>query len=203
MPKVAIQGLGEIDEEDVRASVTLRNTIGNWMKNPAARRKMLEAHKTFDPKAEIPELDQPDPLDAKVSPLAAKIADLEKQIADDKAAREQKEKLETLSNKIETGLARIAETERLTPEGIAAVRKLMEDEGITNPEIAWSHFQRLHPPQMPVTPGGNGAAWNFMDPPADDQVDLRKLIETKGESEAVVNKLVRDTLGDLRGQGRR
>jgi hypothetical protein len=203
MARIAIQGVGEIDEEDVRASVVLRNTVAKWMKNPAAHRKLLEAHKAFDPNAQIPELDQPDPVEARVAPVASELAALRKELADERSARAAKEQLDVLSNKIETGLARIARDENLTPDGIAAVRKLMEEEGITNPEIAWSHFTRLHPPQMPVTPGGNGAAWNFMEPPPDDQVDLKKLIETKGESNQIVDKMVRDTLNDFRGQGRR
>jgi hypothetical protein len=193
----------EVDEEEFRASATLRQTIGNWMKNPAARRKLLEANKAFDPKAEIPELDQPDPIEARVAPVADEVAKLRKELADERAAKEAAEKLASLSSKIDKGFEKLRREERLTAQGEEAVRKLMEEEGITNPEIAWSHFQRLHPPQDVITPGGQGA-WNFFEPASDDQADdVKKLIESRGQSNSVVDKMARDALNEFRGNSRR
>ena len=192
----------EVDEEDFRANAKLRETIGAWMKNPTARRKLLEANRAFDPKAEIPELDQPDPFEQRLSPVMEKVTRLEKELADERAAKEQKDSLSALTTRIDRGFEKLRREERLTAAGEEAVRKLMEEEGITNPEIAWSHFQRLHPPQEVVTPGGGGA-WNFMEPPADDQADLKRLIETKGDSAQLVDKMARDALAEIRGQSRR
>jgi hypothetical protein len=194
----------EVDEEEFRANSQLRAQIGAWMKNPTARRKLLEANKAFDPKAEIPELDQPDPLEQRVAPLAKSVEDLSKQLADEKASREQEKKLAELSTGIERGLDKLRREQHLTDEGVAAVRKIMEEEGITKPEIAWAHFVQLHPPQQLVANSGTGpGSWNFMEPPADDQADLKKLIESHGESVPVVDKLARDALSDIRGQSRR
>ena len=94
------------------------------------------------------------------------------------------------------------EQEQLTAAGEESVRKLMEEKGITDPEIAWAYHQRLHPPQSPIQNSGSGA-WNFLEPPADDQVDLKRLIETKGESIPLIDKMARDALADIRGQQRR
>ena len=191
----------EVDEEEFLRNEKLRKTVASWMANPASKRKLLEAHKAFDPKADIPELDQPDPIDAKLSPVLSEVESLKKQIAETATAREQKEKLAEFGARIELGFDKLRREENLTQTGEEAVRKLMEEEGITNPEVAWSHFQRLHPPQAPVTPGGQGG-WNFLDPIPDDQVDIKNLIASKGESIPLVDKMARDALAEIRGQRR-
>lgn len=198
MPKVAV-GNAEFDEEDLRASVTLRNTIATWMKNPAAKRKLLEAHKAYDPKAEIPELDQPDPLEAKVAPLTADIAALRKELADERAKAEADKSLGALKRSIEEGFERLRRTEGLQPAGEEAIHKLMDEKGITDPEIAYSHLIRMHPPQSLVTPGSNGV-FGFLEPQPDTETDVKNLIASKGESTPVVDKMIRDALTEFRGQ---
>jgi len=193
----------EVDEEEVRANRKLREQIGAWMKNPVARRKLLEANKAFDPKAEIPELDQPDPLEQRVAPLQTSVEELKKQLADEKAAREQEKKLSDLSAGIERDFEDLRRNHGLLAEGEAAVRKIMEEEGITKPKIAWAHFLREHPPQTPVATSASSGPWDFLAPPADDQVDLKKLIESQGQSTLVVDKLAREALSEIRGQARR
>src|ERR1700722_11006652 len=155
MPKVAVGNL-EFDEEDVRASVTLRNKIGNWMKNPAARRKLLEAHRAADPKAEIPELDQPDPLETRIAPVMTELEALKKQLKDRDDADARDKSLGALKRSIDDGFARLRQNEGLTQAGEDAINKLMEEKGITDPEIAYSHFIRMHPPQALATPGSAG-----------------------------------------------
>lgn len=201
MPKIAV-GNAEFDEEDLRASVTLRNTIGNWMKNPAARRKMLEAHRAADPKADIPELDQPDPLEVRVAPLTADIAALRKELADERAKQESDKALGALKRSIEEGFARLRTQEGLQPAGEEAIHKLMDEKGITDPEIAYSHLIRMHPPQSLVTPGSAGV-FGFLEPPAEADTDVKNLIASRGESTPVVDKMIRDALSDFRGQTRR
>ena len=192
----------EVDEEEFRRNSLLTATVNKWMQNPKSKRKLLEAHRAFDPKAEIPELDAPDPFDEKLNPVLTEVQALKKQLEDERADRDKKEKLAEFDAKIQKGFARLREEERLTPDGEAAVLKIMQEEGITNPVIAFDHLQRRHPPQVPVTPGGSGA-WNFMEPPAEDQKDLQALIQTKGESVSLIDKMARDALAEIRGQSRR
>ena len=192
----------EVDEEEFRRNSLLTATVNKWMQNPKSKRKLLEAHKAFDPKAEIPELDAPDPFDEKLNPVLTEVRALQKQLEDERADRDKREKLNEFEAKIQKGFAQLREEERLTADGEAAVRKIMEEEGITNPVIAFDHLQRRHPPQVPVTPGGSGA-WNFMEPPPEDQKDLQALIQTKGESVSLIDKMARDALAEIRGQSRR
>jgi hypothetical protein len=199
MARVTLEGIGEIDEEDLRASVKLRNTVGAWMKNPRARRKMLEAHKEFDPKADIPELDQPDPLEQKVAPLTADIAALRKELADAKEAAERERSLGALKRSIEDGFERLRRTEGLTAQGEEAINKLMEEKGITDPEIAYSHFIRMHPPQALATSGSSGL-FGLLEPQPDTETDIKALVASRGESSPVVDKMIRDALTEFRGQ---
>ena len=192
----------EVDEEEFRKSETLRKTVAEWMKNPAARRKLLEANKAYDPKAEIPELDQPDPIEARVAPVMTEVEALKKQLRERDEKDAQDKALASLTNSIEKGFQKLRSEEQLTTAGEESVRKLMEEKGITDPEIAWAYHQRIHPPQSPIQNSGSGA-WNFLEPPADDQVDLKSLIETKGESIPLLDKMARDALADIRGQQRR
>ena len=192
----------EVDEEEFRKSETLRKTVAEWMKNPTARRKLLEANRAYDPKADIPELDQPDPIEARFAPVMTEVEALKKQLKERDEKDAQDKALASLTNSIEKGFQKLREQEQLTAAGEESVRKLMEEKGITDPEIAWAYHQRLHPPQSPIQNSGSGA-WNFLEPPADDQVDLKRLIETKGESIPLIDKMARDALADIRGQQRR
>lgn len=186
----------EVDEEEFARNVKLRNTIATWMSNPKAKRKLLEAHKEYDPSVKIPELDEPDPVDARIQPLATEVQALKQQLADEKAERSRQANLDAFESKIESGFAKLRR-EGLTSQGEEAVRSLMQAEGIANPEIAWNHLQRTTPQQAPVTPGGINR-WNFFDQ-AEDQADFKKLIETRGENEGVTDKLAHDALREMRG----
>ena len=66
----------EVDELQIQQSNKLKQTVENWLKHPKAKRKILEAQKLVDPKADIPELDEPDPIEALRTESAEKIAAL-------------------------------------------------------------------------------------------------------------------------------
>lgn len=194
--------LVEVDEEEFRKSETLRNTVAAWMKNPKSRRKLLEANRAFDPKANIPELDEPDPLDSKLEPVLSELAALKKARADEENERKTEKSLRELNTQIERGFDKLRREEGLMASGETSVRQIMEEKGITDPEIAWAYHQKLHPPQNLVSSSGTGA-WNFLEPPSEDQADLKKLIETRGENSGLLDKMTREALMDIRGQGRR
>lgn len=199
MAKVQI-GEREYDEEDLRASVKLRETVANWMKNPKARRKILEAEKAFNPAAKIDELDQPDPIDERVAPLLKTVEELQKQVKEDREARESQTNLQQLTTSIDAGIAALKRDHRWLDGTEAEVRKIMTDEGIVKPEIAWAVFQARHPPSNVLAPNG-GSAWGFMDAPAegtDAGDDIKALIASKGESESVIRKMTNQALKEVR-----
>lgn len=187
----------EVDEEQVRRDAALRTTISNMLKNPRAKLLMEQAHKEVDPNASTPELDTLKLVHESTQSVREEIAALKKERETDKQEREQAAKLDALNKKVESGFAKLRQ-QGVTQAGIDGVRKLMDEEGILNPEIAWAHFERLNPPQAPVqqTTGG----WDFLSMPAEGGDDLKKLVETKGENDRLVDKMAFEALKDIRGR---
>ena len=187
----------EVDEEQVRRDGALRATMAKMLGNPKAKALVEEAYKVVDPNAPTPQLDAQRMVHDAVSKTQSEVEALKKQIADDKAAAEQASRMSAFENRVEQGFAKLR-AQGVTKEGLEGVKKLMEDEGIANPEIAWSHFERLHPPQSPVM--ASTGSWNFIEAPADGtNADLKRLVETKGESVSVVDKLAFEALNEVRG----
>lgn len=192
----------EVDEEQLRRDGVLRATVQKILQDPKAKRLMEQAHKMVDKEAVTPGLDADEKIEAAVGATKAEVEALKKQLADDRAAREHDGKVGALQKSIEDGISKLV-AEGWMPDGITAVRKLMEDKGIVDPAIAAAYYEKTHPPAAPVA--GGGGPWNFIDATAagGDDPDWKKLIETKGESDAVVDKMARDALNDMRGLARR
>lgn len=191
----------EISEEDLRTNVALRNAMEQMMSNPESRKLLLKARKTADPKAVIPELEQENVVETRISELSKTMNDFiseQKTAAQKKAEEDERAKIQA---KIDSGFERLRAA-GVTAEGLEGVKKIMEAEGIISPEVAWSHFEKLHPAPVPVTPSGYGS-FNFLDQPTDGSEDLKKLIETRGESNQVLDKLAHEALAEVRGQPRR
>lgn len=191
----------EIDEEEVRANQALRATVGAILSNPKAKLLVQQAQKLVNPNAVTPELDQQRVVAEPVDEIRKEIATLRKEREDEKAEREQREKLAALNGNIETGIAAL-KREGWTEEGIKGVRDLMDKHGILDVEIAAAAFEKKHPPAAPASPSGSGA-WNFLEMEGDGDADLKKLIETKGESNVLLDKMIRDSLNETRGASRR
>lgn len=187
----------EIDEEELRRSTALRTTIANMLKHPRAKLLLEQAHKEVDPNANTPELDTIKLVHDGVSATREEIAALKKQLDDDKTERESASKIAQLNARVESGFAKLRQ-QGVTEAGIEGVKKLMEEEGLLNPEVAWSHFEKLHPPQAPVqqTTGG----WDFLSMPAEGNDDLKQLLSTKGENDRIVDKMAFEALNQVRGQ---
>jgi hypothetical protein len=197
----------EVDEVQLQQSTRLKQTMENWLKNPKAKRKILEAQKIVDPKADIPELDEPDPIEALKKESDEKIAALQKEIADDKAARERDGRLAQLQALKDNGIKQLR-AQRYTDDGIKAVEKIMEEKGILDPLDAAAIFERDHPPQSPVQQTGSGG-WNFGDLPtgtedADDKyVDQLLKAGKNGISDGALMQRVSNTINETRGTSRR
>jgi len=119
----------------------------------------------------------------------------------EKADREKAEKLAKLNSDFESGRKSL-KSQKWTDDGIKKLEEFMEQKGILDHEIAAAAFEKLHPPQTPVVPGGNGS-WNFFDAPVDGDADIKKLIESKGENTALVDKMAHEAIMETRGQTRR
>lgn len=198
----------EVDELQLQQSTKLRQTVENWLKNPKAKRKILEAQKIVDPKADIPELDEPDPIEALRTESDAKIAALQKKIDDDAAARERDGRLAQLQTLKDNGIKKLRD-QRYTDDGIKAVEKIMEEKGILDPLDAAAIFERDHPPQAPVQQTGSTGGWNFGEAPSstddidDKYVDSLLKAGKNGISDGALMNRVSQTINEVRGNARR
>ena len=197
----------EVDEVQLQQSHKLKQTVENWLKNPKAKRKILEAQKLVDPKADIPELDEPDPIEALRAESTKEIADLKKQIEEDKANRERDGRLAQLQTLKDSGIKKLRE-QRYTDDGIKAVEKIMEEKGILDPLDAAAIFERDHPPQVPISQSGSGG-WNFGElPSSTDDVDdkyIDSLLKAgkNGISDGALMQRIGNTINEVRGNARR
>ena len=196
MPKVV-----EVDEAEYNQMVALRGVASKIVANPAARRQLEQAHKLVDPNASTPMLDQErlqnEPLTALKTEMQAKIDKLEKEREDEK----RENALTAIAGRQTSDFAKLRK-EGYTDEGIAAIQKLMEDEGITKVNNAVAIFERNNPPQMPATPQGGmtGTSWGFAD--VNDNTDklIKELIATKGDNDSVADRMAAQALQDFRGR---
>jgi hypothetical protein len=192
MPRV------EIDEAELQRSTSARQFVETIWNNPKARRKLLEAQREVKPDDPmVKELDKPEPVDERFAALEKRLEEERKARIEAEAKREQDEKIGSLKAKRDDGLAQLR-GEGWTDKGIEGVTKIMEEKGILDPLDAAAIWEKHNPPQAPVMPNGSGA-WNFMQPSEDESADLKKLIETKGESGMLLDKMAREALNDARG----
>ena len=191
----------EIDEEDLRKAATLRNTVSTLMSDPESKLLLQKALKKKFPNAVTPELDAQEASAGANDTVLKEVEAVKKQIADDKAEREKREKIDSLTGSIEKQKLKFRRAGWFD-EDIAAVEKLMEEKGTTDFEMAAALYEKNRPPPQVATPSGVGG-WNFAENVADTEVDLKKLLESKGNNEALADKMAREALQEVRGQARR
>ena len=191
----------EIDEAEYNNLVALRGVASKIVANPTARRLLEQAQKTVDPNAPTPFLDQEklqnEPLNTLKTEMQKEIDALKKEREDEK----REATLQAIADRQATDFAKLRKS-GYTDEGIAALQKLMEEEGITKVNNAVAIFERNNPPPAPSTPSGGltGSAWGFADVNADSDKSIQELIASKGNSESVVDRMAAQALNDFRSQ---
>ena len=193
----------EVDEVELLRLRKQDQTVQHIWGNPKARRKIQEAVKEADPNMRIPELEIEEAAKAPVMALEKTVADLQKQIADDKAEREKNDKLNALNTSVEGGFGKLRKA-GWTDDGLVEVKKLMEERGIIDPEIAAAYYEKQHPPQVPATPSGVGA-WNFGEVADDTDAYSKALMASKNaaENDSLVMREAGKALQEIRGASRR
>ena len=171
----------EIDEVELQRLQKQDRTVHTLMSNPKAKRKILEAYKAHDPNANIPELDLEEAAKAPVTALEKTVTELRNELAADKQARDDEKRLSALNGSVESGMAKLRRA-GWTDDGLTEVRKLMDERGILDPEIAAAYYEKQHPPQSPANPSGSGS-WDFMAPPAEDDTYIKAITASKSAAD--------------------
>lgn len=187
----------EIDETELLANQQVVKAVQGMLGNPEARQLLLKAQKIINPQAVIPEIDAKKPVEDELEKLRQEMA------ADRKARQEEKEKEEaerkaaSFRDSWEKQKRALAD-QGYTDEGIKKIEEHAEKEGIPNLRAAAADFDRLNPPAAPVQ--SNGAlGFDIFNPPADDAEDMKAMVESRGESDSALNKLIGKALTDIRG----
>lgn len=191
---------GQIDEAELLAQGRVVQTVNQMLAHPEARKLVLKARKLADPNAVIPEIDA-------AAPMLSELAEIKKQLAEEAAARvKEREERETekrvsdMTSQIERQKANLRAA-GWRDEGLAEIEKFALENGVSNLEIAASHWEKLHPPAEPVQPKGYGS-WNFFEDQQteDDGKFVKAMIETRGEDEGALNAEIRAALSEVRSQ---
>lgn len=191
----------DIDESEYNNLVALRGVAAKMVAKPESRRLLEQAQKLVDPNAATPLLDQErlqaEPLTALKTEMQAKIDALQKERDDEKRDNA----LNAIAARQTTDFAKLRKG-GYTDEGIAAIQKLMEDEGITKVDNAVAIFERANPPAMPSTPQGGltGSSWGFADVNAESDKSIQELIATRGQNDSVSDRMAAAALNDFRSR---
>lgn len=190
----------EVDEEDFLRSQRLRGVVEKIMSDPKARVLVEQAHKLVDANAKTPTLDAQKTTTEPVVSLEKKIDEFISSQTKAQQEREAENKRAELRSKVETGIAKLRQ-DGWTDDGIKAVEKIMEDQGILDPAIAAAYHEKLHPPQVPTTP--SGGAWNFPEIPKDGGDAYEKaLLDSKGQNDIIAEREAMNVLNEIRGARR-
>jgi len=196
MPKVVLSDGTEVDETAFLNNKKLADTVALMLKNPEARRRVLEAQKIVQPDAVIPEIDAAKPLQDALEATTKKFDEALAAIQKEREDEKKEKTLGALKDKWQKGHDGL-KASGWTDEGIAGVEKLMEEKGIGSHEDAAIIFERNNPPTEPVSPA-YGAFFETKQA-ADTDEDMKALIGARGESDHVLNKMIDATLRDVRG----
>lgn len=191
----------EIDELELQNLKRVRDTVAKIAAQPEGKKLMQKAHKLVDPNAVTPDLDEDEKKAATQNEWQKKFDELQAKIESDKAEREKNETLARLNAKFEAGREELRKR-RYTPDGIAAVEKVMEERGIPDHVIIADHLEKQNPPQEVMSPRAFGG-FNFIEQPKDEDAFLKALLDSKGEDDNAVLRAAVDAVGELRGAGRR
>ena len=189
----------EIDEAEYNRLATLHGIATKIVGNPAARKRLEEAHKLVDPNAQTPLLDQErlqaEPVNTLKTELSAEIAALRKEREDEKRDAA----LARIASDQERGFNRLR-AQRYTDEGIDSIRKFMETKGLIDVDDAVTLWEKQHPPQTPSTPSGagmTGASWGFTDTDANTDKSIQELLANRGEGNTV-DRMAMSALNEFR-----
>ena len=199
MPKIV-----EVDEEELLRLRRVNATVGKIASHPEAVTLLEQAHKFVDPDAPTPALERKRALSEPVDAVKKEFEAFKKEQADREAKRETDEKIRSLSTLRDTGIAKLKRA-GWTDEGIKGVEALMEEKGLLDPQDAADLYEKRNPPPAPVNPAPGVGAWGFADMPSGETTDdtfVKKLLESKGNSDSVVDRHAAMALQEMRG-GRR
>jgi hypothetical protein len=187
----------EVEEADLLSLQHIHGTVDMIMKNPETRRTFLQAAKKANPKLTIPEVDAAAPVLEEVRGIESKLEKfLEAQAERDRKAAEDAS-IRAFQNKWAEQEAQLRAV-GWRANGIEAVKKFAEDNGIADLSIAADAFERRNPQPEPAQ--SSGAGWNLFGGGNADKEDtfVSDMMKSNGNDEGRLDREIRDALADIR-----
>lgn len=186
----------EITEDEYNRLKGVADLAARIHANPKGRVLLEQAHKTVNPNAPTPTLEEEARFSAPLTELQKQVADVAKMVSERFEKDDSERKLGAVTRQQEEGFDRLRQ-QRYTDEGITKIREIMTEKGILDPEIAAAYFDRINPP-APITPTGSNS-FNLVES-FNDESDkaLQELMSSQGNSENALNRLVQESLNDFR-----
>ena len=191
----------EIEETELHNFQQVSTAVRSMLGNPKARKLLLQAQKEIAPGMVIPEIDAPAELSTAISKAEQIALDAKQQMADFIAAQEAEKKTNAFASAWE-GKKSALRQQGYTDEGITKIEALAQERGIPDLDAAAALFDRLNPPAPPATPNGFGT-WDLFQPTEREGEDMKKLLESRGDDDMALRKLIDGTLTEMRGGARR
>ena len=117
----------ELTEEEARAAAASQLLLKQIASNPKARELLQQAYKTVRPDAVIPEVDQRTELNQQLTEIRDTVNSFVKTQTDAAAEAKAEAEKAQVERRMNEGFERLRE-QKVTPEGIEAVKKIMADE---------------------------------------------------------------------------
>jgi hypothetical protein len=189
----------EVDEEQWNASQRTLATMRKIASDPKRARTLEALHKEVDPNVATPLSDAEKVASESVTELRKEVDDLRK--ATEERAKKDEEERAINATKVRWEAGRQGLRDRgYSSSAIEKLEEMMSAKGIIDHEDAAILWEKAHPEPPPAMPGGSGA-WNFLETPVEDKdSDIKRLIETRGNSDVLTNKMAHDALNDFRQQ---
>lgn len=191
----------EVDENAFHNNAKLVGLVQQMLKNPTARRKVLEAHKTIDPNVVIPELDAAKPVEDAVSAVTKRMEDFMAKVEVDREKEKSDAQRNAFVSKFEGGRNSLRD-QGVTDEGLKAVEDLMAKAGIVDHEIGWAAFSKLNPEPEPAPPAPNFGLGGVFTDAAGKSPDefIKSMHASRGTDSVALDKRIHEVLQDVRKQ---
>jgi|SRR5215469_7864452 len=190
----------EVDEEQWNMGQRTLQTMRRIASNPKHALALEAMHKDVDPNVATPLADADKRANARVEALEKQISEMEKKYDDERKKGDEERAQGLLKSKWDLGREKLHD-QGFSYEAIDKLEKeVMEPKGIVDHEVAAAYWEKQNPPPPPAMPGGVGA-WNFLETsPEDKDSDIKRLIDSRGNSDVLTDKMAREALNEFRQQ---
>lgn len=152
--------MAELTDEEFARYQQLTKLVSTLQSNPESRQHLERGLKVLNPQMTTSE----EAVHAIQAPLLAQLEEMradQKRRDDEAAAARQADAEAAALARLNDGFSRLRNQYGLQPEGEEAVRKLMQERNIFDPEAAFALFERQNPAPRPEHASWTPDTWNY------------------------------------------